>query len=125
MSGNLYGKGITSVPYISPSVMNQSVSSVAILSATAIIPRTIYVTEVVLNKATTALLVAGTETLTVVITPTDADTQTVTWASSNVAIATVANGLVTAIGAGTATITATATDGSGKADTCVVTVTTV
>lgn len=124
MSGNLYGKGISSVPYISPSVTNQSVASVSNLSKLGIIPRVIYVTDVALNKATTSLIVDGTETLTFTISPADADTKIVTWSSSDEEVATVVDGLVTAIGAGEATITATATDGSGKTDTCVVTVTT-
>ena len=44
------------------------------------------------------------------------------WSSSDEAVATVADGKVTAVGAGTATITASATDGSGVTATCAVTV---
>ena len=44
------------------------------------------------------------------------------WSSNNNSVATVNNGLVQAVNAGTATIKAAALDGSGKSDSCVVTV---
>lgn len=65
--------------------------------------------------------VSDTETLTATVAPTDATVQTVTWSSSDDNVATVEDGLVTAIGAGTATITVTTVDG-GFTDTCEVTV---
>lgn len=81
------------------------------------------VTGVTLNKSTLALVAAGTETLVATIAPTNATTQTVTWASSDATVASVdATGKVLAVKAGTATITVTTTDGSMTA-TCVVTVT--
>lgn len=63
--------------------------------------------------------VGKTLTLTPEVNPADA---TVTWASSKTSVATVANGVVTAVAAGTATITASLT--GGQAVTAVVTVTT-
>lgn len=55
-------------------------------------------------------------TLKPVFTPADATDQTVTWESSNKAVATVSRtGEVTAIGLGTATITATSNDGGYQA----------
>ena len=58
----------------------------------------------------------GTVTLAPVFEPADATDQTVTWESSNKAVATVSRtGAVTAIGLGTATITATSTDGDHQA----------
>ena len=60
------------------------------------------------------------------VTPSDATDQTVTWRSSNTAVATVdENGVVTGVSAGTATITATAHDGSGVSASCTVPVTAV
>ena len=51
---------------------------------------------------------ATTSQLTATVTPDTVTDKTVTWSSSNTAVATVnANGLVTAVAQGTATITAT------------------
>ena len=76
-----------------------------------------------LNKSTLALEVGGeSETLTATVSPA---ATTVTWASSNTAVATVTSGGVVApVAAGTATITASITvDGAVFRDTCAVTVT--
>ena len=73
-----------------------------------------------------SLLKNETRTLTALITPdlpADAGNQNVTWSSSNDSVARVNSvGLVTAVAEGTATITATAQDGTGKADSVIVTV---
>ena len=73
-------------------------------------------------KGSMTLKVGGSGILEPTVSPTDADNPGVVWTSSNSLVATVSNGIVTAIGAGTATITATAADGSGKSASCVVTV---
>jgi len=81
------------------------------------------VTGVTLNMNATTLVAASTETLTATITPVDAMTTGVTWASSNPAVAVVNNaGVVTALTPGTATITVTTEDGGHTAE-CIVTVT--
>ncbi len=77
------------------------------------------VQSVTLDRTSVTLEEGQTTTLTATISPNDADEQTVTWATSNAAVATVANGVVTAVVEGTATITASA---GGKSATCVVTV---
>ncbi|WP_186565770.1 InlB B-repeat-containing protein [Lawsonibacter celer] len=79
------------------------------------------VTGVTLDKNSVTLGVGGTETLTAAVEPDDATNKAVTWSSNDESVATVENGVVTAVGEGTATITVTTTDGS-KTDTCVVTV---
>ena len=81
------------------------------------------VTGITLNKTYTALLIGGTETLTVdAVAPADATDKTVTWSSDNTAAATVdaSTGAISGVAAGTATITATAKDGSGVKATCTV-----
>ena len=77
------------------------------------------VADITLNKETLALEVGAHETLIATVLPENATDKTVTWRSSDNSVATVENGLVTAISAGTAVITAAA----GQKDvTCVVTV---
>ena len=79
------------------------------------------VTGVSLNKATTTLAVGALEALTAMVEPDNASNKNVSWSSDNTAVATVADGEVTAKAAGTATITVTTADGS-KTATCAVTV---
>lgn len=88
------------------------------------------VSGVTLSQDDAVLTVGGeTLTLTATVAPANAKDKTVSWTTSNDAVATVdANGVVTAVSAGTATITATATNGTDdtsddKTATCTVTVT--
>ncbi len=78
------------------------------------------VTGVSLNKTTLSLAKGASETLTATVAPANATNKTVTWTSDNTAVATVANGKVTAVAAGKAKITAKAGD---KTAVCEVTVT--
>lgn len=81
------------------------------------------VTSVSLNKNTLELYTGNSETLTATVQPEDATSQSVTWESNNIAVATVdANGKVTAEGEGEATITVKTADGNYTA-TCTVKVT--
>ena len=81
-----------------------------------------YASGVTLDQQQMTLYAGTSSTLTPIITPNDATDKTVTWSSSNESVATVADGVVTALKAGTATITSTAADGSGKSATCQITV---
>ena len=81
--------------------------------------KTVNVTSITLSSTTMNLEVGQTGTLTATVTPDNATNKTVTWTTSNDKVATVANGVVTAVGKGTATITAAA---DGKTATCTVTV---
>lgn len=83
-------------------------------------PRTISVESITLNKTQLSLAKGATETLAAIVLPTTATDKAVTWKSSDTAVATVENGVVTAVAAGNATITAKAGE---KTATCVVTVT--
>lgn len=74
-------------------------------------PDAVHVTGVTVYPTTGTLYVGGTTTITPVIEPALATDKTVTWTSSNESVATVDNGVVTAIGIGNATITATTNDG--------------
>ena len=86
------------------------------------------VTGINLDKTEASMTVGGDAlTLTATVAPATATNKTVTWTTSDPTVATVADGVVTAVGAGTATITATATNGTAatsddKTATCTVTV---
>ena len=80
------------------------------------------VTGVSLNKSSLTLETGETAALTATVAPANAANKSVTWSSSDTTVATVADGVVTAVAAGTATITVTTADG-GKTATCTVTVT--
>lgn len=81
-------------------------------------PVSVPVESIVLDPQTMELVVGETGTIHVMISPADADVQTVNWTSSNDGVATVdAEGVVTAIAEGNATITAAA---GGKEAKCTV-----
>ena len=81
------------------------------------------VSGVVVSPKGVTLNTDQTKRLTLTISPYDATNKAVTWTSSNSNVATVSSsGLVTAKAGGVAVITAKAQDGSGKFDTCEVSV---
>ena len=88
------------------------------------------VTGISLSQTEATMTVGGeTLTLTATVAPDAAADKTVTWTTSDASVASVANGVVTAVAAGTATITATATNGTADTGddvsaTCAVTVST-
>ena len=77
------------------------------------------VTGVSLDKTSLTLDVGKSDTLTATVEPEKATNKNVTWESSNTSVATVENGVVTAVGAGSTTIKATV---DGKSAECSVTV---
>ncbi len=81
--------------------------------------KVIAVEKVTLDKTSAELTVGDTATLKATVTPDDATDKTVTWTSSDESVATVKDGVVTAVKAGTATITAKA---DGKTAECRITV---
>ena len=81
------------------------------------------VTNIALSHSSAQLKEGESMVLNAVVTPDNATDKTVSWTSSNPAVATVdADGTVTAMLEGTAIITATANDGSGVSVSCEVTV---
>lgn len=79
------------------------------------------VTGITLTPTTATVKVGRTSSLTATVLPAEATNKNVTWTSSDATIASVADGVVTAVAAGTATITVTTEDGDFSA-TCDVTV---
>ncbi len=85
--------------------------------------KVIPVSKIELNETALQLKPAETFQLEAVVTPSDATYNHPKWVSSDVKVATVENGKVTAVAPGTANITAEAADESGvKSAPCVVTV---
>ncbi|WP_226943438.1 Ig-like domain-containing protein [Pseudoprevotella muciniphila] len=82
-----------------------------------------FVKNVSLYPTTLTLTSAGQlATLIAIFSPANATNKNVTWTSSNPSVATVSNGVVTAVANGTTTITVRTADGSNKTATCAVTV---
>jgi len=79
--------------------------------------RAVPVSSVSLNKTSIELLAGDTETIQATVLPINATNKIILWSSSNGAIATVSDGLVTGVAAGNVTITATTQDG-GKTASC-------
>ena len=73
--------------------------------------QTVAVTGVSLNASSGELVIGSQTTLTATVAPSDASNKTVTWASSAPTVASVENGVVTALAAGSAVITVTTADG--------------
>ena len=84
-------------------------------------PVVVPVTEVTLEQTELNLTVGDDATLVATVLPEDATNKNITWTTSNRNIASVSDGLVTAVAAGTATITVTTVDGN-KTASCLVTV---
>ena len=83
----------------------------------------VLVSSITLNETTAEMIVGEKQNLTATITPDNATDKSVTWSSTNEAVAVVdESGQVTAVGSGTCQIKATANDGSGKTASCLVTV---
>ena len=81
------------------------------------------VTEITLEKTSTSIIEGKTEKLKATVTPSTATHKDLTWESNAEAVATVANGVVTAVKAGTAIITCKSTYYPTVLTKCTVTVT--
>ena len=82
----------------------------------------IAVSALTLDAASMELVEGESQSLTATISPSNAENQKILWTSSNISVASVNDGVVTAFKAGKTTITAKSDDG-GKTATCEVTVT--
>lgn len=81
------------------------------------------VTGITLSQTALALAPGQAATLTATVAPTDATEQGVIWSSSDPAVASAKDGVVTAVATGQATITAASAADSAISATCTVTVT--
>lgn len=69
------------------------------------------VTSITLSKSSVTLKRSNSVTLTASVLPSTASNKTVTWSTSDSKVASINNGIITAVGIGKATITATVADG--------------
>ncbi len=83
--------------------------------------KVIPVESIELNKTTLVLVEGDSETLTATVKPDDATDKTVSWSTSDASIATVKNGLITAIKEGIATISVTSGEASANCEVKVIT----
>ena len=94
-----------------------AIKDVTIAEVTGHVP-----TDITLDPATISLTIGESASVSATVLPADADDKTLSWTSSNTSVATVVDGVVSAVGIGTATITATATAATSVTATCNVTV---
>ncbi len=87
----------------------------------SVLTTTVAVESIALDKTELNIEIGKTATLVATITPEDATNKDITWATDNDQVATVADGVVTAVAEGKANITVTTADG-GYTATCIVTV---
>lgn len=81
------------------------------------------VEKIEISSSSVTLEEGSTLTLSVTVSPADADNQDVAWKSDNEGVVTVDNnGVVTAVAPGTATVTVSTLDGSNLSTNCVITV---
>ena len=101
---------------------NKTTKQIGFWEAAHFSAKTVAVTGVTLDKSEISITAGKTATLTATITPSNATNKNVTWSSNAEDVATVVNGVVTAVAEGSATITVTTEDGNFTAF-CDVTVT--
>ena len=78
--------------------------------------------QITLSQTNLTIFIEETAELTATISPSDATNKNIKWSSTNTNVATVENGIVTAIAPGTTTIVATAEDDSTIIASCEITV---
>lgn len=83
----------------------------------------ILATDLSLSNNSLTIEEGGTDIIIATVSPANATTKTLLWTSSNEKVATVSDGVVTAVGQGVAIITAATTDGTNLSAQCKVTVT--
>ncbi len=101
----------------SGTVLSQPTGEVVAADADGVMP--VYVE---IKRASVSVDVGGSDTLVAYVAPSNATNKTVLWESSDPAVVTVANGVITGVAPGTATITVTAQADETVKDTCIVTV---
>lgn len=76
----------------------------------------VHVTDVALDRTEATLMEGETLTLSATVSPNDAKDKTLIWSSTDETVATVSEGVVTAVSEGMTTIAATSVDGDMHRD---------
>lgn len=118
VDGVVTPQGVGTCEIVAKCHANETISAICAVTVTA---STVAVTGVTLDQSSLEITAGDAATLKATVAPVDATNQNLTWISSDETIATVNNGVVTAVAAGDATITVTTEDGEFTA-TCDVTV---
>ena len=123
-SGNIYYVKHNGTNFVATSANDSAdATTIRLFVKTEVETEPVELEGITLNKSSLNMETGNTETLTVTYTPADATNKTVSWSTSNSSVATVTNGVVTAVSAGTAVVTATSAVDSGITASCTVTVT--
>jgi uncharacterized protein YjdB len=117
-NGTVTAVSVGTATITATSTAHSTITASCIVTVTAPVPLT-----GISLPATLALNRGQQQTLTVTYTPADTTERELTWTTSDPAVATVSNGVVTAVGGGSAVITAASTVHSAITASCTVTVT--
>ena len=118
-SGYIYGNAVGTTTIYATATDGSGCSD----CLTVTVQNTVPVASITLSNSTIYVEEGETYPIFTSVLPENATDKGLNWTSSNNSIATVSDGVVTAISQGTATIYATARDGSGKSAHCTVNVT--
>ena len=96
-------------------------NGIALKATAQVVVSPVSVNGVSLSNSTLTITVGKTKNLSATVTPNNATNKAINWSTSNSSVATVKDGVVSALAVGNATISVTTVDGNYKA-TCLVTV---
>lgn len=117
-NGVITAVGVGTATITATSTVNTSIKASLTVNVSA---KKVEVQSISISPNSLTLTQGGTAQLTVTASPSGAS-NSVTWSTSNSSVATVVNGVVTAVGAGTATITATSTENTSIKSSMTITV---
>jgi uncharacterized protein YjdB len=113
--------GVVTTVGVGETVITATANDGSGISKTAVLLVTgIKMTGITFSAQTASIKIGETYTIAYSLVPTNVTDKSLSWSSSNTAIASVSNGVVVGLSVGTAQITATANDGSGKSAICYV-----
>jgi len=113
--------GLVTAVAVGNATITVTTSDGSYTASCAVTVSAIAVSSVSLSDSTATISIGSTKTITASVSPSNATNKAVTWSTNNSNVATVSNGVITAIAEGSTTITVTTSDG-GYTASCAVTV---